>query len=173
MWQALASTRCFNGFRHLFACEYSQPSCLRLEHVRLAGGPHGIGLSDAIDDVRGNPRDVEQADDGEAGLLKLSLMEPMVTQKSPLRSKSSATRPNVSTPCERAQRRRRFVRARTLAARAPLAFVAASAALVRSEISARSFPATAAERVHVRPQLGHDEGNALRHQAGNEMHVAG
>jgi hypothetical protein len=28
MWQALASTRCFDGFRHLFGCEYSQTSLL-------------------------------------------------------------------------------------------------------------------------------------------------
>jgi hypothetical protein len=59
----------------------------------------------------------------------------------------------------------------------PFAFAAASADLVWPEIKARSFFSQRGievqdEGIDVRPQLRDDEGHAMRHQSGNEMHVA-
>ena len=59
----------------------------------------------------------------------------------------------------------------------PVVLREARAALVRSEIRRRSFSASAAievqhERIGIGTELGDDERNPLRHQPGNEGHIA-
>jgi hypothetical protein len=56
---------------------------------------------------------------------------------------------------------------------APLAFLAASAARVRSEISRRSFSAQRGIEMQHEREFGHDEGDALAHQARDEGDIAG